>query len=132
MDSLFQPVPEDMALIDRVTDWLDKTYGSRLQVFRSAPRFLDIQAGGVSKAGSALALKARLGKKILVCIGDAENDRAMLQAADFAFCPADGALAGDYPNVCPCAEGAVADVIEKKIPEIIRMDLTGSGSCVKI
>lgn len=132
VDALFRPVPEDVAYIDRVADWLDRTYGSLLQVCRSSPRFLDVQAGGVSKAASALDLKARLGKRVLICVGDADNDRSMLEAADFAFCPADGALAGDYPNVCPCAEGAVADVIEKKIPEIIRMGLTGPGSCVKI
>ena len=33
---------------------------------------------------------------------------------------ADGVIADRYPNVCPCAEGAVADVIYKKIPEILK------------
>ena len=58
-------------------------------------------------------------RKILVCAGDAENDLPMLLGADFAFCPADAILADRFPNVCPCTEGAVADVIYKKIPEIL-------------
>ena len=38
--------------------------------------------------------------------------------ADFAFAPADGVIAGDFPNVCPCAEGAVAEIVYEKIPKI--------------
>ena len=49
-----------------------------------------------------------------------ENDITMLDGADFAFCPADGIVADRYPNVCNCQDGAVADVIYKKIPEILR------------
>ena len=39
--------------------------------------------------------------------------------ADYAFCPADGVVADRFPNVCPCGEGAVAQVIYEKIPEIL-------------
>ena len=60
-------------------------------------------------------------KKWLVCVGDAENDIAMLQNADFAYCPADGVIADRFETVCPCADGAVADVIYKKIPEILML-----------
>jgi hydroxymethylpyrimidine pyrophosphatase-like HAD family hydrolase len=61
-------------------------------------------------------LKKALGKKILICIGDAENDVSMLDAADYPFCPADGILKDRYPNVCACGDGAVADVIYNRIP----------------
>ena len=44
----------------------------------------------------------------------------MLDGADYAFCPSDAILADQYENVCPCAEGAVADVIYEKIPEILK------------
>ena len=94
--------------------------GVQIQIFRSAARLLDIQAGGVSKAKSARALQAKLGRKILVCVGDAHNDIPMLDGADYAFCPSDAILADQYENVCPCAEGAVADVIYEKIPEILK------------
>ena len=60
------------------------------------------------------------GKKILVCVGDADNDLTMLEGADYAFCPSDGIVADRFPNVCPCDDGAVADVIYEKIPEILK------------
>ena len=44
----------------------------------------------------------------------------MLQGADYAFCPSDGAVADQFPNVCPCAEGSIADVICNKLPEILK------------
>lgn len=55
-----------------------------------------------------------------MCVGDAENDLTMLRGADYAFCPADGVVAKEFPNVCKCADGAVADVIYEKIPEILK------------
>ena len=61
-----------------------------------------------------------MGRGILVCVGDADNDISMLREADFAYCPADGTVADRFENVCCCAEGAVADVIYKKIPEILK------------
>ena len=48
-----------------------------------------------------------------------QNDISMLDMADFSFCPAGSAVADRYPNVCSCNEGAVADVIYKKIPAIL-------------
>ena len=80
---------------------------------------MDIHAKGVSKLRSARDLQKELGKEILVCVGDAENDTAMLDGADYAYCPADGTVAHQYENVCPCGEGAVADVIYNKIPNIL-------------
>ena len=43
----------------------------------------------------------------------------MLEGADFSYCPRDSAIADRFENVCACGEGAVADVIYKKIPEIL-------------
>ena len=94
-------------------------YGDKVEVFRAAPRIIDVHAKGVSKIHAARKLQKTLGRKILVCVGDAENDLTMLDGADYAFCPADGVVAERYPNVCPCGEGAVADVIYEKIPEIL-------------
>ena len=61
----------------------------------------------------------KLGKSILVCVGDADNDKTMLDGADYAYCPGDAIIKDKFPNVCDCAQGAVADVIYKKIPEIL-------------
>ena len=117
---LFEATPEELAEIDAAQELLVQRYGDKIQVFRSAARLLDVQAGGVSKAKSARALQAKLGRKILVCVGDAHNDIPMLDGADYAFCPSDAILADQYENVCPCAEGAVADVIYEKIPQILK------------
>ena len=91
-----------------------------MEVLRSGPRIIDVQAMGVTKATSARRLQKQLGRKILVCAGDAENDIAMLDGADYSFVPADAILKDRYENVCKCADGAVADVIYKKIPEILK------------
>ena len=117
--SLFVATPEEKARIDQAEAILKERYGDKIEVFRSATRLIDVHAKGVSKAKAARALQQRLGRRILVCVGDAENDVPMLEEADFAYAPADGAVADRFENVCPCAEGAVADVIYKKIPEIL-------------
>ena len=83
------------------------------------PRILNIHAKGVSKLAAARRLQETLGKKLLIAIGDAQNDVAMLDGADYAFCPADGAVADRYPNVCVCDEGAIADVIYNQIPKLL-------------
>ena len=57
-----------------------------------------------------------------MCVGDGENDVTMLSGADYAFSPADGVVADRFENVCKCADGAVAEVIYEKIPEILRKE----------
>ena len=59
-------------------------------------------------------------RKILVCVGDGENDLSMLRDADYAFTPGDAIVAKYFPNVCSCADGAVADVIYEKIPALLK------------
>ena len=103
--SMYQATEGELAAIEAAIGWMDKTYGS-------------------NKLRAARALQKTLGRKILVCVGDAENDLTMLEGADFAFCPADGVVADRFPNVCSCDDGAIADVIYKKIPEIPDFSLT--------
>ena len=119
VSDLFSGSPEELFRMDRAEQKLRELYGDRMEVFRSGARILDIHAGGVSKMRSARELKEKLGKKILVCVGDGENDVSMLDGADYAFCPADAVVADRYPNVCNCADGAVAEVICREIPKLI-------------
>lgn len=116
---LYCGTAEEFAAIDAVQAKLDEVFGDKCVVFRAAPRIIDIHAKGVSKAKSARRLQAELGRKILVCAGDGENDVTMMEDADYAFCPGDAIIRDRFENVCNCAEGAVADVIYKKIPEIL-------------
>jgi len=114
--AMFAPDRGDLEELDRAEDYLRETYGETVEVFRSGTRIVDVHAKGVSKLRAVRTLQERLGKKILVCVGDAKNDIAMLSGADYAYCPADSELAGMYETVCPCGEGAVADVVYSKIP----------------
>ena len=111
---------EERRRMDAAEQLLRQRFGEHCEIFRAATRIIDIHAKGVSKARSARELQQRLGRKWLVCVGDADNDISMLDEADFAFCPADGIVAYRYENVCECALGAVADVIYEKIPEILK------------
>ena len=114
---------EEIQRLDQAEMMLRHQFQDTCEVLRAAARIIDIQTRGVSKSRSARDLQHRLGKKILVCVGDGENDVSMLQDADFAFCPGDAIVADRFPNVCSCAEGSVADVIYKKIPEILEKAL---------
>ena len=117
--NMFTATEEVLRRFDEVEENIRALYGEKVEVFRAAARIIDVHAKGVSKINAARQLQAAMGRKILVCVGDAENDIPMLDGADHAFCPADGIVADRYDNVCSCADGAVADVIYKKIPEIL-------------
>lgn len=117
--SMYQATPAEEARIGEAMAYVERTYGEKVEMFRPCAWIVDIHAKGVSKIQAGRDLQKTLGRKILVCVGDAENDLPMLEGADYAYCPADGTVADRFPNVCACADGAVADVIYKKIPEII-------------
>ena len=119
MHHMYEGSEEEIRRVDEAERRLKEMFGASCEVFRAAPRIIDVHTKGVSKARSARELRQYLGKKWLVCVGDAENDRRMLEEADFAFVPADAILADCFSNVCSCGDGAVADVIYEKIPEIL-------------
>lgn len=115
----YEATPEEKARFDLAEETVLRLYGDHVTALRAAPRILNIHAKGVSKLNAARRLQKQLGKKLLVCVGDAQNDVDMLDGADYAFCPADAAIADRYPNVCPCDQGAVADVIYQQLPRIL-------------
>lgn len=118
--NMYTATDEELAEFNRAEETIDKLYGDKVVIFRAAPRILNVHAKGVSKLNAARTLQKKLGKKILVCVGDAQNDIPMLDGADYAFCPADGVIADRYPNVCCCDDGAIADVIYNEIPKILK------------
>lgn len=127
VDHLFRGSPEEIRRMDEAQALIEKLYGDHVVAFRAGHRIIDVHAGGVSKARSARELQQKLGKKILVCVGDGENDVSMLREADFAYSPADGVAADRFENVCNCAEGSVAEVIYEKIPGILNLQLDKRG-----
>ena len=120
LSDMFTGSPEEIDRIDEAEAMLKAVFGEHCEVFRAATRIIDVHAKGVSKNRSARELQQRLGRKILVCVGDAHNDLPMLEGADYAFVPSDAALRDRFPNVCKCADGAVADVIYHEIPKIAK------------
>lgn len=120
VSELYKLSDSQAVLFAQAEQTLRKLFGHKTEVFRASPRIIDVHAKGVSKIRAARRLQEKLGRRWLVCVGDGENDIPMLDGADFAFCPKDAIIAKDYENVCSCADGAVADVIYEKIPEILK------------
>lgn len=119
VSSMYDASAAELKRMRQVMAALHDLYGDKVEVFYPCAKIIDIHAKGVSKLQAARDLQKHLGRKILVCAGDGENDIPMLAGADHAFTPADSVVADRFPNVCPCGEGAVAEVILKKIPEIL-------------
>lgn len=116
---LFDATDEEVRELDEVEAILNQEFGDKTVVFRAGKRIIDLHCKGVSKGRSARELQQKLGRKILICVGDGENDVSMLDQADHGYCPADAVISDRYENVCSCAEGAVAQVIYEKIPQIL-------------
>lgn len=99
------------ACLDQIAqDW------PMLRADRAAMKIIDLQDQHAGKGPAARELAKRLGRKTLVCVGDAMNDASMLREADLAFAPADCVPAVKALGCCtlvrPCAEGSVAGVVE--------------------
>ena len=118
--NMYEATAEELALFDAAERYIEERWGDYVTVFRAAPRIIDVHAKGVSKLAAARSLQQQMGRKILVCVGDGENDLPMLEGADFSFCPGDAIVADRFPNVCSCDDGAVADVIYKEIPKLLK------------
>lgn len=117
---LYDSTEAEDAVFQQIADEIEGRYGDRIHVFRANRWITSIRPMGCNKLNIARKLQRQLGKKILICIGDDRNDISMLEGADYAFCPKDGAVAEKYSTVCPCAEGAVADLIYNEIPKILK------------
>lgn len=106
---------ETAQVFEALARTIRETGGGRYDAVNSRPGMVEIQSGLCSKGKSARRLARQLGRKVLVCVGDSQNDRSMLEEADLPFLTGDGdpALAAlGIPQVCPCGEGAVAGVVE--------------------
>ena len=95
---------------------LETFCAGRYSVTRSMPYILEIGDPVCSKGSAARALADRFNRSILVCAGDAPNDVTMLDAADFAFLPADcDETLRDtrYIKAAPSSSGTIADTIKQ-------------------
>lgn len=120
MSHMYQVTDAQKDMMQAAFETVQRLYGDKVDACVPCAKIIDIQAKGVNKGTAARQLKKALGKKYLICVGDGENDLSMLRAADYAFSPGDGVVADRFANVCSCGQGAVADVIYEKIPEILK------------
>jgi len=116
---LYASTEEENAAFQQMLNDIEMRYGDKIGVTRDSKWVSTVHTKGRSKLTIARKLQQLLDKKVLVCIGDARNDLPMLEGADYAFCPSDGAVADRFPNVCPCSEGSIADLIYNKLSPIL-------------
>ena len=113
---------EDLRAIRPV---IEATFGDAFEYNTSSPRFLELQKRGCTKASALRRLAdicaAEDGAPIrTIAVGDQENDISMLQEADVAACPAnatDEVKALSQYRLCHCAEGCIADLVERLAAE---------------
>ena len=109
MKAVFTAHPDDIPAL------VEEARAEGLNAVRSLPFMVEVQSCGVDKGVAARWLANRLGRK-LFCAGDAANDLELLAAADRAFIPSSAyeEVRGlGYEVVADCADGAIADVIER-------------------
>ncbi|MDR0487152.1 MAG: Cof-type HAD-IIB family hydrolase [Treponema sp.] len=79
----------DPSLHDEIRLKMNNRFGSRINITRSSPTFLEILNNGVSKgAGLVIAMRCRgLVPEEVIAFGDEENDLPLFSAAGFAAAP---------------------------------------------
>ncbi len=108
-------------LLHEVEPVLKAQFGQELDIFLSAPWFLDVMPKGVNKGVGVRYLAARLGipTEAVIACGDSYNDLSMIQCAGLgvAMHNAEDALkeAADYVTERDCDHDGIAEVIEKFI-----------------
>ena len=82
---------------------------------RSSIKGVEIQNEGVNKASAALKIKELTGAKLLICLGDYENDISMVKAADVGYAVENACdklkRVADRMTV-HCKDGAIAAIIK--------------------
>lgn len=95
---------------------MEQEYRAVYFAVRSMPRMIEMGPYGCSKGVAARWLAGKLGRKTLVCAGDAPNDLSMLEEADRAFIPTGCAPEmtgrGFEEGAC-CDAGLIASIVER-------------------
>ena len=108
-------------LLRRIEPVLQKQFGEELDIFLSAPWFLDIMPKGVTKGAGIRYLADHLGipmDEVIAC-GDSFNDLSMIEEAGLgvAMQNAEEGLkaAADYVTERDCDHDGIAEVVERFI-----------------
>jgi hydroxymethylpyrimidine pyrophosphatase-like HAD family hydrolase len=116
--AVFRGASED---VDALSADLRAHFGGMFEFNRSSPTFFEVQRFGCSKGTMLEVLRRvyeqRLGRPIKTYgVGNHENDRSMIMAADVGVCPSDAdvsALSVATLHLCPHDEGTLSDLIAR-------------------
>ena len=123
--SLLAAAPE---LIDEMFAYVEGLGLTDVRFTKSNPEFLEILPAGVSKGSALTALRGFLPQGIKIAAsGDFDNDIQMLEAADYAACPADAqecvqeaiAAVGGYRSEKTCRNGFFADWVREVCSQFV-------------
>ena len=105
---------------EKIFEAMHAHFGDIFELTYSAPTLVEVQPKGVSKASAIDAMRKKAREvnpeAKFYCIGDYNNDYKMLLVADVAVCPenaCESIKAVADIEVCHCADGALADLIER-------------------
>ena len=105
---------------EKIFEAMHAHFGDIFELTYSAPTLVEVQPRGVSKASAIDAMRKKAREvnpeAKFYCIGDYNNDYKMLLVADVAVCPenaCESIIAVADIEVCHCADGALADLIER-------------------
>ncbi len=108
--------PQEQVAFDAIEELISREYGHLVTPVHSMPRMIEMMAAGTGKGEACRRLADQLGRKHLLCVGDAPNDFTMLEEADSAFITGDcqpEMMGHGYTQVAPCTQGAIASVVER-------------------
>ncbi|MDE6730385.1 MAG: HAD-IIB family hydrolase [Oscillospiraceae bacterium] len=110
---LFSMPPEDMP--EFVAYIAGKNYQKQVDFVRSEKKFYEMLPADVSKGTALTAYRKLFPDQKFIAVGDYDNDIAMLQASDFAVCPANAADSvkeiADLVLTRTCEQGAMEELI---------------------
>ena len=80
LSDMYNITDEEEARTQELVDFLKTHWGDKIEIFRAAPRIVDVHAKGVSKGNAALDLKKKLGKKyqsggVFILVRGADNNK---------------------------------------------------------
>ncbi|MDE5755164.1 MAG: HAD-IIB family hydrolase [Oscillospiraceae bacterium] len=110
---LFSMSPKDMpAFVKYIAG---KNYQNQVDFVGSDKKFYEMLPTGVSKGSALTAYKELFPDRKYIAVGDYYNDLAMLEAADFAVCPANAVdsvkAVSDLVLTRTCEQGAMEELI---------------------
>lgn len=108
---------DDREVLLRAAEWMKSHCGDRYEIVFSSGHLLEVIPKGCTKGSMTRTLAGLLSvaPENVYCIGDNQNDIPLLEVSAVPYAPSDctdEVRAFGAKLLCPCREGAVADLID--------------------